>query len=133
MAQDVDSTALVKLHVQEPDSHAAARLLETDTEWVSAAHTVVEVRRVLAIQHDGRNLSSARSAFLRDWERVIVVELDSTTCAAAAVIAEATRTRTLDSLHLAAAMRTVPGQRLVTFDVRQADAARQLGFNVVGA
>ncbi len=133
MAQYVDSSALAKLYVREPDSESAHRLLDVDQAWVTAAHSFVEVRRVLAIRQDGRPLAAARSAFIRDWERVLVVELDSTTCASAATIAESTRARTLDALHLAAAMRAVPGQRFVTFDVRQADAARQLGFAVVGA
>lgn len=133
MGQYVDSSALAKLYVREPDSDVAFRLLDADHEWVSAVHALIEVRRVLAVRHEGSSLTTARSAFLRDWERVVVVELDSATCASAAVIAEATRARTLDALHLAAAMRAVPGQRFVTFDVRQADAARQLGFAVVGA
>jgi len=133
MAQYVDSSALAKLYVQEAESDTAQRLLEADREWISAAHTFVEVRRVLSIRTDGRALAAARSNFLRDWERILVVQLDATTCASAASIAETTQARTLDALHLAAAMRAIPGQRFVTFDVRQADAARQLGFAVIGA
>ncbi len=133
MAQYVDSSALVKLYVREPDSDVAVRLLSADEEWVTAAHALIEVRRVLAIRHEGRTLTTMRSAFLRDWERILVVELDSTTCAAAATIAETTRARSLDALHLAAAMRALPGQRFISFDVRQAAAARQLGFTVAGA
>jgi len=133
MAQYVDSSALAKLYVQEVDSDTAHRLLEADREWISAAHTFVEVRRVLSIRTDGRALAAARSDLLRDWERILVVELDGTTCASAAMIAETTQARTLDALHLAAAMRAAPGQRFVTFDVRQADAARRLGFAVIGA
>ncbi|MGI8720943.1 MAG: type II toxin-antitoxin system VapC family toxin [Geodermatophilaceae bacterium] len=118
----MDSSALAKLYVRETDSKSAQRLLDADQAWVTAAHTFVEVRRVLSIRQEGRPLAAARSAFIRDWERVIVVELDGTTCASAAMIAESTRARTLDALHLAAAMRAVPGQRFVTFDVRQAAA-----------
>lgn len=132
MAQYVDSSALAKLYVREADSDVAVKLLDADRQWVSAAHALIEVRRVLAGRLDGRPLAAARSAFLRDWERMLVVDLDSTTCASAAVIAETTQTRTLDALHLAAAIRAVPGRRFVTFDVRQADAARLLGFPVVG-
>ncbi len=45
-----------------------------------------------------------------------------------------TGARTLDALHLAAARR-VGGTQLafVTFDIRQAQTARALGFAVVGA
>ena len=52
----------------------------------------------------------------------------------AADIAEMTGARTLDAFHLAAATR-VASRELVflTFDVRQAVAARQLQFLVLGA
>jgi predicted nucleic acid-binding protein len=52
----------------------------------------------------------------------------------AAAIAELTGVRTLDALHLAAAQR-VGGAAVpfLTFDVRQAQAARGLGLTVVGA
>jgi predicted nucleic acid-binding protein len=52
----------------------------------------------------------------------------------AAAIAESTGARTLDALHLAAARRAGgPVVAFLTFDVRQAQAARALGFTVVGA
>ena len=41
--------------------------------------------------------------------------------------------RSLDALHLASAQRIqVPGLTFLTFDLRQAQAARSLGFAVVG-
>jgi predicted nucleic acid-binding protein len=52
----------------------------------------------------------------------------------AAAIAELTGARTLDALHLAAAQRVGgPAVPFLTFDVRQARAARGLGLTVVGA
>jgi predicted nucleic acid-binding protein len=42
--------------------------------------------------------------------------------------------RTLDALHLAAAQRVGgPAMPFLTFDLRQAQAARSLGLTVVGA
>lgn len=49
------------------------------------------------------------------------------------MLADMTNTKTLDALHLAAAERA--GGRAVpflTFDLRQAVAARSLGFTVLG-
>ena len=71
--------------------------------------------------------------FAADLESISLVELDATTCDAAAAVAEVTGARTLDALHLAAAQR-VGGTALpfVTYDVRQAQAARSLGFTVLG-
>ncbi len=71
-------------------------------------------------------------AFLEDIAAFGIVELDGVTCEAAADIAELTGARTLDALHLAAARRiggaAVP---FVTFDLRQAQAARILGLAVL--
>ena len=79
---------------------------------------------------DGEALAEAREAFSADWLRMHVVELDELTCE----IAEATRVRSLDALHLGAMSRAGKGVvSLLTFDVRQAQAARSLGFAVLGA
>jgi PIN domain len=83
---------------------------------------------------DGRKLAAARSAFAADLEVLSIIELDAVTCEGAAAVAEVTGVRTLDALHLSAAQRV--GGRAVpflTFDRRQAQAARALGLTVVGA
>jgi len=41
--------------------------------------------------------------------------------------------RTLDALHLAALLRVGREVPLLTFDIRQAQAARSLGISVLGA
>jgi hypothetical protein len=42
--------------------------------------------------------------------------------------------RSLDAVHLAAAQSLqIPGMAFVTFDLRQAQGARALGFTVLGA
>lgn len=134
--QYVDSSALVKRYVAEVDSEQAGRFLASDPGWVTAAHTGVEVRRTLAarLAGDADGLRRAREAFVRDWRRVAVVQLDAQTCRIAADLAETTGARSLDALHLAAALRAgAPAMRLLTFDVRQAQVARSLGWSVVGA
>jgi uncharacterized protein len=129
----VDSSALLKRYVDEPDSDAAETLLRSDPSLLTARHAVVEVRRNLARVLGERDASEARSAFMRDLEALSLIELDAETCETAAAIAEVTGVRTLDALHLAAAQRAggtaVP---FLTFDVRQAQAARALGYSVVG-
>lgn len=62
-----------------------------------------------------------------------IVELDAGTCELAATIAEQLGVRTLDALHLGAARRLGAAVRFLTFDVRQAEAARSLGLAVAGA
>jgi predicted nucleic acid-binding protein len=129
----VDSSALLKRYVDEPDSEAADALLASDPSLLTARHTIVEVRRNLARLLAETDAAAARSAFSEDLRAFAIVELDEVTCETAAGIAELTGVRTLDALHLAAAQRAGgPALPFLTFDVRQAQAARSLGFTVVG-
>jgi predicted nucleic acid-binding protein len=92
------------------------------------------VRRNLTRLLDERDAVAARSAFAHDLEVLSIVELDAATCESAAAIAEVTGARALDALHLAAAQR-VGGAAVpfLTFDLRQAQAARSLGLTLIGA
>lgn len=132
MSLYVDSSALLKRYVEEPDSDEANALLASDPSLLTARHTIVEVRRNLARLLDERDATAAKAAFSVDIGAFGIVELDAVTCDAATDIAELTGARSLDALHLAAARRvggaSVP---FVTFDVRQAQAARTLGLTVL--
>jgi uncharacterized protein len=129
----VDASALLKRYVDEPDSELADSLLRSDPSLLTARHTIIEVRRNLPRLLAGREFATARSAFVGDLEVLSIVELDEVTCDGAAQIAEVTGVRTLDALHLAAAQRIGgPAVPFLTFDVRQAQAARALDLTVVG-
>jgi predicted nucleic acid-binding protein len=80
-----------------------------------------------------QGLDRARAQFEADFDAFAVVALDDATCRAAASVSEITGVRTLDALHLGAAQR-IGGSALpfVTFDLRRARAARELGFTVLG-
>lgn len=128
-----DSSALLKRYVDEPDSDRAVELLASDEELVTGRHTSVEVRRNLARLLEPAAAVSARAALVDDLAAFAVIELDAGTCELAASIAEQTGVRTLDALHLGAAQRLGTSLTFLTFDVRQAQAARALGFTVAGA
>jgi predicted nucleic acid-binding protein len=85
MVQYVDTGALLKRYVAEPDSDLAERLLQEDPDWLATAHTEIEVRRTLA--RDPASLKGARKQFLDDWSSVHVVALDPRTCEQAATLA----------------------------------------------
>jgi predicted nucleic acid-binding protein len=127
-----DSSALLKRYVDEEDSHVAVDFLGSDTTLVTGRHTVVEVRRNLARLLSGTALTETRRALATDLYAFSIVELDAATCELAATIAEQTGVRTLDALHLGAARRLGTAMTFLTFDVRQSQAARGLGFRVVG-
>ena len=132
MSLYVDSSALLKRYVDEPDSDVAGEILRSDASLLTARHTIVEVRRNLVRLLDERDAAAARSAFIQDLTAFGIVELDAFTCEAAATISELTGARTLDALHLAAAQRLGGASiAFVTFDLRQAQAARTLGLTVL--
>ncbi len=128
----VDSSALLKRYVDEPDSDRADELLTGDPHLVTGRHTVVEVRRNLARLLSGTELTRARANFFDDLSSFAILELDGTTCESAATIAEQTGVRTLDALHLGAARRLGATVTFVTFDNRQSGAARAIGIRVAG-
>ena len=129
----VDTSALLKRYIEEAESERAAAILLENPIWLTARITLVEVRRNLPRLLDGKHLVAAQSAFAADWDRMHVVELDEVTCASAALVAESTRARSLDALHVAAAVRALGrGGTLVTFDLKQAQSAREMGLNVIG-
>ena len=132
MTQYVDTSVLLKRYVDEPDSDRAVELLVSDPALVTGRHTVVEVRRNLARLLPATAATAARVSFNEDMASFSIIELDAATCELAATIAEQTGVRTLDGLHLGAALRLGTTLTFVTFDVRQASAARSLGFAVAG-
>jgi predicted nucleic acid-binding protein len=130
----LDSSALIKRYVDEPDSDAAEALLLSDPEWVTAQITLVEVRLALHRRLDEPATRFAVEALERDWRRLLVVAVDEITCRLASELGVTTGARSLDALHLAAAERA-GGRSLpfVTFDLRLGHAARSLGFAVLGS
>ena len=129
----LDASAFLKLYLNEPDSERAEDILLSGGEWVTGRHTAIEVRRNLGRYLGGADLAGAQRQFQRDWTNTAVVDLTEEVCEAAAQLAEITGVRSLDALHLGAA-QVIGGGRLplVTFDLRQAQAARTLGWTVIG-
>ena len=128
----VDTSALLKRYVAEHDSDAAEQLMAVDPVLVTSRLTEVEVRRNLSRLLASSDAAVAKRQFLDDLDSFALMSLDAVTCNEAARIAEQTLCRSLDALHLAAAVRAGPSTTLLTFDGRQAQAARSLGLSVVG-
>jgi predicted nucleic acid-binding protein len=134
MTTYVDSSALLKNYFEEPDSAVAERLLNSDSVLVTSWLTVVEVRRNLARALSGAELREAKDQFATDLDSMALVAVDEATCRAAAQIGEQLGVRSLDAIHLASAQRlAIPSLPFITFDLRQAQAARSLGFVALGS
>ena len=101
---------------------------------MTGRHTLIEVRRNPAHELRGSSLRAAQGQFERTGEAIAVVEPMPEVCEAAAEIGGVTGARTLDALHLGAARTAVGGTLpFVTFDLRQAQVARALGWVVLGS
>ena len=134
MTAYVDSSALLKRYLFEPDSKRGQSLLDEDVDLVTSRITIVEVRRALGLLASAVERVLTRANFAHDLESISIIEVDALVCADAASIAEETGLRSLDSIHVASARRVSDVDiTFITFDVRQAEVARPLGLTVLGA
>jgi len=121
----LDSSALVKLVVAEPESRALRRFLRRETDRVSCGLARTEVLR--AVRPVGPAAVERARRVLR---RVHLIRVDDVLLDAAGMI-DAVVLRSLDAIHLAAAQLVAPNlTALVSYDRRMAIAAAELGFSV---
>jgi predicted nucleic acid-binding protein len=121
----LDSSALVKLVVTEPESATLRRYLRSHPRRISCALSKVEVTRAVRF-HGARALTRARQLL----RRLDMLQLGDELLEAAAGL-DAGILRSLDAIHLAAA--TTLGDELeavVTYDDRMRAAAELLGLPV---
>lgn len=128
-----DSSALVKLVRNEPESEALRTFL-AGTELASCELVLTEVPRAIrrAVAHDPAlplDLLLARTGEL--IEAVALLEIDNGLLRAAGALAEPSL-RALDAIHVTAAASISPVAAFVTYDERQAAAARLAGIRTVG-
>lgn len=121
----LDSSAIVKLVVDEPESGALARYLRDRPTRTSCALARVEVIRAVRPQGE----SAVRRA-RRLLDRISLLRLDELLLDAAAALDGATL-RSHDAIHLAAA-QALGGQlvEIITYDRRMAGAAAGIGLAV---
>ncbi|MEY4544757.1 MAG: hypothetical protein RL685_952 [Pseudomonadota bacterium] len=125
LAVYLDSSALVKLVVAEPESAALQRFLRTRRTRIASSLAKVEVRRAVRLQG-----KSAEARAAKILARIRLLTIDDSLLDAAAEL-DARVLRSLDAIHLASAMAL--GDDLdcvVTYDRRMFDAASALGVAV---
>jgi predicted nucleic acid-binding protein len=123
----IETSAAAKLLVEEPaSSRLAARLdkaVDQDDVLLSSTLLETELRR-LAVRVD-----LAQTAVTHLLERFDLVETDRSLYREAGLL-PGRHLRSLDALHLAAALR-VDADVMVTYDHRQADVAEAAGLPVL--
>lgn len=120
----LDSSAIVKLVVREPETAELVKAIHADPDVVSSHIAWTEV--VIATRRAGR--STARAERILDG--IALVPVDDAILRGAATLGP-NDLRTLDAIHLATAVSLRPDVgTIVTYDVRQARAASALGLEV---
>jgi uncharacterized protein len=121
----LDSSALVKLVIREPESDALIAHLRSHPKRASSALARVEVIR--AVRPHGRPAIARARELLR---RISLVRLDDALLDSAAELSDLTL-RSLDAIHIAAAQALGPDlAHIVTYDRRMAAAAQGAGLKL---
>ncbi len=128
----VDASALVKLVREEPEGPALRRFL-SDADLVSCELVLTELPRAIrrASAADPRlPLEPLLERAGELLESVALLPLDRALLLAAGALEEPAL-RTLDAIHLAAAVDVSPVDAFVSYDERQGAAARLAGLRTV--
>ena len=124
-----DASALVKLVGDEPESGPLRSFIGA-ADIVSSELVLTEVPRAIrrgARDRAGLSLDLLLERAAQVLEAIALIPLDRAVLIAAGALAEPAL-RALDAIHVAAAVDVVPLQGFVSYDVRQAAAARLAGL-----
>ena len=129
----VDSSALLKRYLEEPDSDEAQQVMDEAGGLVTSRLTTIEVRKGLGRIASPMERGLARKVFASDLAGLYIVEIDASICDLAAELTESLKLRSLDAIHVASALMALGGNsKFITFDERQARAASAKGLHVLG-
>lgn len=121
----LDSSALVKLAIAEPESRALRRSLQRQRPRVTSALARTEVAR--ATMAFGSDAVARGEAVLR---RIEIIRINDRILRLAGSL-EPSELRSLDAIHLATAQLIGSDLKwIVTYDERMAEAAEALGMSV---
>jgi predicted nucleic acid-binding protein len=127
-----DASALVKLVRDEPESRAL-RTFIADADLVSSELVLAELPRAIrrAAAHDPKLPLDELIDRARDLvDAVALLPIDTVLLMAAGALAEPAL-RTLDAIHVAAAVDLSPLDAFLSYDERQSAAARLAGLRTL--
>ena len=127
-----DASALVKLVRDEPESRAL-RTFIADADLVSSELVLAELPRAIrrAAAHDPKLPLDELIGRARDLvDAVALLPIDTVLLTAAGALAEPAL-RTLDAIHVAAAVDLSPLDAFLSYDERQSAAARLAGLRTL--
>jgi len=127
-----DSSALVKLVLDEPES-TALRAFVDDADLISCELALTEVPRAIrrAAAHDARlPIELLLSRAEETLDAIALLPLDRALLLVAGALQEPAL-RALDAIHVAAAAGVSPIDAFLSYDERQAAAARLAGLRTI--
>jgi uncharacterized protein len=131
-----DTSALIKLVIQEQESDMAAALWDGADAVITSRLAYAEARAALAAAHrlgrlTSRDHATAKRAFEAVWRELRLLELGKEIVRAAGELAEQLALRGYDAVHLASALAASGGDFvLATWDRDLGSAALALGLAV---
>jgi len=124
----IDSSALLKLVLSEPESPALAQALSQWPDRVSSVLLPIECRRIVL---RAGNPAEVVERLEQELGGVTLIRLEEPVWKLAGTIGPP-RLRSLDAIHLASALSIGDyPEAFVTYDERLAEAAREAGLNVL--
>ncbi|HWM64254.1 MAG TPA: type II toxin-antitoxin system VapC family toxin [Solirubrobacterales bacterium] len=122
----LDASGLVKRYIKEDGSDLVVEAMDGARVLSTCRICFVEAVRAIAVGGNGRDVKKMES----EWALLDVIEVDQALTERAAKLAVSRRLRSLDALHLAAAL-SLPDDgdlTLATWDVRLHRAAQDEGL-----
>lgn len=137
----LDSSALVKMYVQEPGTDVVHALVLRSATCATSSIAYAETRAALARRHrEGfirtPEMAQIKTALLDDWQRLFVVPASLAIARLAGDLAESHALRDMDAVHLATALWLQEQQpaplTFAAWDARLLQAASNAGLAVEG-
>lgn len=129
----VESSALLKRYVYETESNECQSILDAHLHWFTSRITVTEILINLQKRLSTSEFAIATRLFQTDIALFDIVEFDTDLSLRATQVAAGNNLATLDSIHLASALRAKSTRiSFLTYDKRLATAAKKNGLRVLG-
>lgn len=129
----VETSALLKCYVLEPESDECKSILNEYSHWITSRITITETLINLRKRLSATEFAIAAKLFQTDINVFDVAEFDAELSLRASEVASGNSLATLDSIHLASALRVKgPQIAFLTYDKQLAKAAKRNGLKVLG-
>jgi len=121
----LDSSAILKLIIQEPESDALDQML--GESLTSSILSRIEIMRVIQRNHPDR-LSLARA----ELGKINLIPINEAVIRIAENFSEASTLRSLDAIHIASALLVQSSiEGIITYDTTMVTAAKEFGLQVL--